>query len=42
MLIEMPVSERIDWIEERIYNWMVKNGTIKDFEEINLMVEKVR
>lgn len=42
MLIKIPVVDRIGWLEEQAYNQMLKNGTIKELEEINSLIERVQ
>lgn len=42
MLIKIPVVDRIGWLEEQAYNQMLKNGTIKELEEINSLIERLQ
>lgn len=42
MLIKIPVVDRIGWLEEQAYNQVLKNGTIKELEEINSLIERVQ
>lgn len=42
MLIKIPVVDRIGWLEEQTYNQVLKNGTIKELEEINSLIERVQ
>ena len=41
-LIEMPVTERLDWLEENAYNYMQTGGTIEDFQEISGLIDELR
>lgn len=41
-LIEMPVTERLDWLEEKAYNYMQTGGTIEDFQEISDLLDELR
>lgn len=41
-LIEMPVAERLDWLEEKAYNIMQDGGTIEEYQEINELIDMLR
>lgn len=41
-LIEMPVAERLDWLEEKAYNIMQDGGTIEEYQELNELIDMLR
>ena len=44
-LIEVPVAERIDWLENKAYNILMKdlkNASIDDYERVNNLIEELR
>lgn len=41
-LIEMPVRERLEWLEEKAYNYMKSGATTEEAQRINELMEKIR
>ena len=40
-LVEMPVTQRLDWLEERAYNYMQEGGTIEEYQKISGLIKKL-
>ena len=40
-LIELPVTDRIDWLESKISELMMKGGTIQEYQRMSDLLDLV-
>lgn len=41
-LIETPVPERLSWLEQKIFDIMMKGGTVEEYERLTELIEGLR
>lgn len=41
-LIETPVPERLSWLEQKIFDIMMKGGTVDEYRRLTELIEDLR